>query len=1223
MRSRRWRALVLVLCTAAVALFVFRAYYGGPGLLFGDANFLWARSLITAELHQYLHVWRPAESGGMTGAIANASQDYLLVQTMFSLFGVAVSGVLVFPFLLTVAFLAFYGLARIIGADRFAAVCSALFFAGNPWIWDQLLAGHVAIVAAVSFSPLVFYALTRLYAGRTAFGFLLFALTAVELALDPRISLFVFAGLAIAGIAGFVLHYRAGARTAAFTFLAFALAAPVFAFVCNGSWTILYAFVKNANLVPFFYPPVEDAISYSAFSDLWHTLALSGYFIHFSWSRASQAGSTFMVWYACALVVLLLPLYAVRKRRLVVWLAIPALVAGLVLSMGAQGLPLPLLYGMYSHLPLMSLLREPIKFGYAAAFAMAVLLALALTSLRKGGRIVVGAAVFIVVLPIFTGTLSVPDGHGLQAFTARPDYVRLLSYFEQQRAKSGDFRIAVLPPWLAEQSLSNGAFFTVNPFVIQSEIPVIDAKLLNTANATAQHAWQAFYGLYWGTDAHPAATLADFGVKYVVVPSSAALSPGAAMTSFPISDSALNAAVLAGDPQFVPVYDDGVNRVFENRSFRSIYRTARTPIIAGAVPALVRQALPQDALGDAFASPGGTQPPPLASLSLGATALARCIDLHGALAERNAYYSVSKHNDYTGYWVASDWLLPGPDNYRDRILTRFPLPYAYTESRSAIDVPIESRSSRARVLVEAASVGSQAVLQVSIDGGVLRSFDVDSTALGWYDAGSVGAGRHDVRIIGSPAGAVARRVVLDDGTCAQASNRAEAGGDAYYIPGPTRAVAVSLGPKTTELRLEPLPLGGAQLNPPPQSFPTPEGAAALMWDLTPIASGQTFRTMTGLHRLFYVAPDGPATNGDWAFSNAAPYQINAGSKISGTTATLVGGRWPQRIDMLVDKLPNLQKTLIRVSVTGPLAGSTLTIWSGGNRVSSYELKPGYIVVPYLGSAYSISVATAANAAGSQTLALTVHDAGVLGTTQLVRIPGVAARVQGVPVKRVGSVLANYVLAQQGALEQTGLQRLNVDLPRAGGLLLELHGLRASAPGRAVVTAYYHVPAGTLPLTIADVQAGTSPADRVVGIPIVPYADRVALSITPISGEATVFSVRSAQLRVETQLAGGIIVRVPHVTVSGGNPVAADDREIERIPFANPRSGYLVANFTYEPNWSIDSQPHWAANGFANAWQVQGPGVMTYALQRLYLQLLAAGLVLWLCAVAAFIIWYRR
>jgi len=345
--SPRLRAFAAGTLAVAAVFFVFRNYYGGNGLLFGDANFMWSPSLLHAELAQLLHVWRPAASGGMPAAIANESQSYILLQALFSPLGIPLSTVLVFPFLLCIGAFSFYFFARTLGASRFGAFAGAAFFVANPWTIDQVLAGHVAILGAVSVSPLIFFAFLRLRQGATAYGFLLLAICAVELALDPRTSIFVFTGLVIAGMAGF-LRLRNSNAPLARAVLVFAIAAPFYAALCNGAWTMLYALSPYANLVPFFYPPVEDLSVFSWYSDFWHSLVLSAYFIHFSWTVADRFGPfSFVPWYASIVGLLLIPLWAAAKRRLSFALGAIAIVLGIVLSMGTRAVPAWAVYGLY------------------------------------------------------------------------------------------------------------------------------------------------------------------------------------------------------------------------------------------------------------------------------------------------------------------------------------------------------------------------------------------------------------------------------------------------------------------------------------------------------------------------------------------------------------------------------------------------------------------------------------------------------------------------------------------------------------------------------------------------------------------------------------------------------------------------------------------------------------------------------------------------------------
>lgn len=1173
--------------TVAAILFLFRNYYGGNGLLFGDANFMWSPSLLHAELVQFLHVWRPAASGGTSGAIANESQIYILFQALFAPLGIPLSTVLVFPFLLCIGAFTFYAFARSLGANRLGSFAAAAFFIANPWTCDQMLAGHVSILAAVCFSPFVFWTFVQLRQGRAGFGFLLLAAGAVELALDPRMSIFVFAGLIVAGLAAFLRLRSADAARGRVT-LAFSVLAPFFAAACNGSWTLLYALSPYANLVPFYYPPVEDFSVFSWFSDFWHSLVLSAYFIHYSWTVADTFGPwSFAPWYASVVGLLLIPLWAAAKRRLSFFLGACAIVLGIVFTMGTHALPAAVGYFVYTYVPLTSLLREPVKFSYLTVMGASVLIALAMARLRLLGRIVVVAALVIAIFPVFTGDFVVPDGYGFQDFTARPAYLKMLQFLETRHAKE-DFRIAVLPPWLAEQSLAKGQFYTDNPFVLQSEIPVLDAKLINTSNATSERAWQAFSGIYAGTDTHPAATLGELGVKYIVVPSGIKLSPAAALTPFASADDAMNAAIVKDDRNFVQVYANGGNRIFQDMLFKPLVRAAKTPLIAGEVPATLHQAMPAATFGDAFDPGVQPQPLPAGAVSIADTAIARCLETRTDLPARNAYYDVSKHEDWTGYWVAGDWTVNAPDSYRSRILQRFPLPFAYTESRSVITVRV--RAARAgELFAEAATTGTLASLQVRVDGGRQSAAPLQSDELHWIDLGPIRAGSHSVEFTGSVAGAILRRVVADNGACRQASTQA-APGKSYFIPGPTRIVTVNVGPQLSAVTVKPLALGGAADNPAAWSVPTAAGATAATWDYGPITSGRAFPSFSGYHRLAFLAPAGQPLPGTWQNSDAAKRNLS-----------LTGSRWPQRADVTVTTIPNGESTLIDLSIAGNVRGATVFVSAPGVRtigVPVDALRTPFLAIPYVGSSYTISLVTPANARGALSFGADVRAAVQTGPSYIFRIPAAAVAARPVQTHAAGAPIATYSLNADNNLQPAQNATLSVPVKAAQGLLLHLKGLAADSSGRATVTAFYDSWANLPPVKIADVAVGTKPADFDLAVPLLPFTETVAFSVLPSADSKVTLSLGAASLTDSDPLAGGTIVSIPAMHAGGASP-------------------YLTATFTYDPYWSIDSRPHWEVNGFANGWRASRGSVMVYGLQNLYLGLLAFGAALWLAALVLF------
>jgi hypothetical protein len=754
--------------------------------------------------------------------------------------------------------------------------------------------------------------------------------------------------------------------------------------------------------VPFFYPPVEDLSVFSWYSDFWHSLVLSAYFIHFSWSVADTFGPlSFVPWYASIVGLLVIPLWAAAKRRLSFALGSIAIVLGIVLSMGTRAVPAGAVYALYSHVPLMSLLREPVKFSYLTVMGASVLIALAMARLRMTWRVVLTAALIIAILPIVTGNLSVPDGYGFQEFTSRPAYLRMLHFLEKRSAKEA-FRIAVLPPWLAEQSLAKGQFYTDNPFVFQSEIPVVDAKLINTANVTSEQAWQAFYGIYAGTDAHPAATLGEFGVKYVVVPGTIGLSAAAALTPFGSADDALTAAILKSDRNFVPVYSDGENRIFQNLLFKPIVRGASTPIVAGDIPAILRQTMPAGTFGDSFSA--GERPPalPAGAIATADTPLGRCLDQHVELPARNAYYEVTKHDDWLGYWTASDWAVSASDMYRSRILQRFPLPFAFTESHSAISLRVNA-ARRGELFAEAATIGSAAPLLVSVDGRE-SIFPLRSDELHWLDIGRISAGSHLVAFTGSAPGTILRRVVADGGVCAGAGLVPAPRRNRYFVPGPIRSVTINIGPRFTSVAVKPLALGGNADNPRAWSIATPPDAVAAAWDYVPVTPGRPFPSFSGYHRLSFMKPAGVPLPGSWQASDAAKRDL-----------TLSGSRWPQRADVIISQIPDGASTIVDLSMTGTIRGTAIVVAAPGSRtmiVPVDSLRTPFVAVPFIGATYTISVITPANARGSMSFGADVRAAAPAGETRLLRIPGVAVATNAVRAPRVAPIIASYSLTKR-------------------------------------------------------------------------------------------------------------------------------------------------------------------------------------------------------------------
>lgn len=1187
-----------------VSLLLFRAYLFAGEPLYGDANFLWSRSLLHAELWQMLNIWRNS-SGGVSGAVMNASQSFILLQAILSPFGVPLSTVLVWPVLIASAFLAFRRFAYTLGATGWAAILAAAFYAGNPWLWDQLLAGHVAICAATALAPVVLSTAVRLYRGDAGAGWLLPALSALQLLADPRIALFVYAMLFIGGIVG-MLRLRTEWRNRALRFAVFSLTAPFAGVVANAWWTGMYAFTKSGNPVPSFYPPVEGIVTYSAFADFPHALALSGYFIHFDWQRMQQFGMpTFVLWYAAMLFLLLVPAL-LAKPRVARWAATAGVVVGVFMSMGSHAMPLAILYWMYSHIPLLSLLREPVKYDFVVALGIAILIALWLSSAARSARIVAAVAVLIAVFPIFSGNLSVPDGHGLQVFSQRSQFLDILGYLRSHRAPS-PYRIAILPPWLAEQSLAPGEFYTANPFVFQSDIPVVDAKLVNTGNTTDNYAWQAYYGLYWGTDSHPAQTLANLGIRYVVVEDDASLSAGAAYSSFAGVPSGEVHYLLSRDPGFRAVYHSGPYWIYKDRLFRGLLRTADRPVVGGPIAPAVRQALPSNALGDDI-DRTGTVALPRGVGSVGMNSLSVCVDRAPLDAITNAYTQVGKHNDYTGYWVASDWILRGPNTYSSRLLARFQAPYAFTRSRSSIRVPINSKGP-GTLFAQLGTLAVRADVHIAVDGHPVPLVTASEKGFEWYRLGPAGPGHHVVSIRGDDTGLLVAKVAMIDAACAHPLALA---GRRYFVPGPLVRASLHVGRTVTEVHMN----HGSRPAKLVARFFTPEGASVAAIDNVPQQSGLPFVALRGINGLDFYGASGRPISGHWSFYDGAPFQENGGSVITRRRLILHGGRWPQLAILPVSGVKPGQMTMLHFSSAGGINGAKVHIRSSDSAINTAidlaHLQSRYLLVPYLGSAYSVAISAPGNSVGGLVIErASVTSAVLLGTPHYFIIPSTATErsaTRGRPGR--GALLGRLRLHSDGSLVEESRRQASPFVPLHGNthVCLKLQAFSASEATNVSVIAYYAMPFSLQQRrVVASVQVGPVPSNLSLNVPMLPNAVGILFSLVPDSAYS-VLRDSNAAVSAVTGEAGGFRVVTPAENSAIGSALPYDRPSPEDMRVTRRVNGLLVGNFTYDPNWVIAGSRHWESDGYQNAWFVRGKNVsLRFPLQTEYsrLQLLAA------------------
>lgn len=1206
--------LAAIAAVVVIALALFRDYLFGGSLQYGDANYLWDPGLLSRELDAMHHIWRD-QSGGISGAIGDETQSFLLFQMLFAPFGIALSTVLPLVAAVAIAFLGFRRLAVALGGGGVVATIGATFYAGNPWFWDQILAGHLSICAAAALAPFTLHAVLDAYRGKRYAGWLLLGLCAIQLWIDPRTAMLVYPVVVAAGVGGAVDLRRQGSPW--FAFALFAVLAPVFGVLANGWWTGIYAFVPNGALVPPFYPPIEAETTYGAEADLPHALALSGYFLQFSWHRMLQLGlPVFALWYGSMLALLTIPAIAARSRPLRA-AAVAVLIVGFVASMGYHAIPLPVLDWAYGHVPAASLLREPVKFGFLVALAISILLVLWLQNASAKARWWAGIAVAIAVFPVVTGNLTSPDGHGLQVLSQRAQYADVLGYI-RSRDPDRRYRTAVLPPWLAEQRLTPDSFYVANPFVIQNDVAVIDAKLINTASATDNAAWLAFDGLYRGTDTHPAKTLGAFGIRFVVVLDGVTLSPGAADTPFNVSSDRLH-FILGGDPGFHAAYHVGNYWIYEDDDARPAIRAADGPLIAGPIPAAVRQALPAETLGDDI-DRRDAGAPPAGTITTALDPVSACADLGDYAAATNAYAAVGRHQDYTAFWVASDWIIRGPDTIDGRLIARLAVPYAFTRSSSSIDVPISTRRG-GTLYASLGTLGTRVDAHVSVDGRPSRAVRLDDGGLRWYALGEVPAGSHVVSIAGSAAGVAAGKIVVVAGGCPPPNGAL----DRYRIDGNIAQARVHLDADAVAISVD--EAGTAREA---ARIAAPPGAAAIAIDGAPVLSDVPFAVFRGAHGLTFLAPNGPSHAGPWALSDAAPFNVNPGSLAGKGALTLVGGRWTQLARSAVKAIPDGQPVLVGLRCDGRIDGATVEIDGAGGAVESrMQLSDACgrtIAYPFLGSEMTLAVVTPARARGKLTIRSTAVSAGAqVGDPAWFSLPTRATHLGRSAASAPGAVLMRTVLAPDGSLVETanGTRTVTQALHGQTQALLQLRGLRASEPVTVTLYAYYQMGVGDQrERATASFDAGTRRSSIDLRVPIAPGSVGIAIALRT-AGHA-VLSLDSATLRELPSSAGDYVAGVPRGGATRGSDLAFARTSQEKYVGKVPAGGAIVGDFTYDPSWTATgSTGHWIVDGRANGWtglpRGDAPVTVAFALAPAFaaLQILGALLVLLVFGVAAY------
>jgi hypothetical protein len=1196
-------------------LFVFRNYYGPDGLLFEDANYSWTRELLNAALLQFFHAWNPHFGGGMSSIIMNSTSFApLLLQTSVSFLGVPLSTVLVYPAVMILGFCGAYVLLRELGADRAGAALLALFYVGNPWYLDRTMFGHLAILFAAGVVPWLFWAMRRQRSAAHAYGLLTLALAALELLADVRIAYFAFVGLYLvvavqlagAAVRGGRKGFLSAARLPSVWYPALA---PFVALAVNAWWTLPFVLYANLNPIHSFYPPLEEVTDFSSHGDLFRDFALSGTWVRYSWTTMAGLGTVaFALWYAAfavlAATALVAPGASPERRALVA----VSIVAGLVLSTGTTYFPVETVYWFYQHVPFAAFFRDPNKFSFIVVLGLVVGVAAAWPRLGPRVKAAVTAATLLICLPLVSGQLHVPLGGGFQTFSERSHFVNLLAFLRRQPGFPA-FRIAVIPPWLAEQSLRPGAWYVANPFVFQLEVPVVDAKLISTGTATNQSAWRAFNGLYWGVDRHPAKTFSRLGVRYFVILDQAVISLGAQQSPYYGIDTRRIAAALLADPAIHEVFRDGAYHVYVDDAYVPLVRTAARPLVAGSLSDEVRAALPADELGDGIGQPEGRPaalPPGVAGF--GESALDRCLATSSGVTQFAAYAHVSQRADWFHYWSASDYPQQGTaDAALDRRLQRFALPFALSKSGRPFDIPIVARA-RAHVFVEAAGLTGHTLARAALDGGAPVTWAPSGFGFSWHDVGTVTAGKHVVTFTGSTIGTALKSVALAAGPCAaggiELARSAAGTGRVYFVPGQVSWPAIvrrsgrwTVRDAGTALSVDGRPRQAGAVS---SSGPLAPGVLAFGWDDVAVPEGVAFATLSGAHTLAGFSAEG--------------------RKLAGTRRSAGGAfAWNFRgVD------PGGRMT-IELASHSPV--STRVAIAYGER--SFEVRlaahasQSVLASPIGGDGVSVSVVGNPLRAAARALNVTAFRA-VERFHATVLVPASAVRIDGGGSVALLPAVAPAVrlrLGRDGASVETVTTPPVAFVDCHAGALdrLRIRGVRASTAEREVVTAYYKTLAGAVePRAVAEFDAGPAVRDVDLAVPPQPFMASVGFAIRRPDGTVGSLAARSIQFAAGLPDDGGYFVRVPDSAVArAALPVALSaGSDFERFSVARRFDGPLVGGFSYDDYWTYGDAPHLVANGTSNLWATNEPGNGSYRLQPLYLGLLAASGLAWSALIAA-------
>jgi|GEM_PF-3248465 len=1220
MKQRILLRVTTALVVFGAILFLFRQYFGPNGLLYGDSNLQWDRSLLDAALAQLAHSWAPALGGGRPSIIINYTTSALtLLQEAVSFAGIPLSTVLVYPAVLGVAYAGSWVAARRISGSAVSAHTVAIFFIGNPWIWDRVLLGHIAIIAAASVTPWILAVIVYRDRLRAAFVPLLFAACGIMLWCDTRISYMIFVGLVILGTYWIASSLRHRRPIQTFEGVAL-LVSPIAALFLNSWWTLPFLQLAGINPVRPFFPPLEDVLSYSRYADFSHNLVLSGSFLHFSWDRAGTHGTlAFICWYAAMLAVILTALFSGTSSRTLNIILRLGIVASLLISMGAALVPPDTALWLYAQVPMSAFFRDPNKLAFIAVLCIAILLSVRLRTASVRWRFGIMAAVVVAVLPVLGGDLRTTDGTGLQSFTERSNFVDVLHFITARRGFPS-FRVAQIPPWTAEVSLNPGEHPVAEPFVFQYTVPTMDAKLISVASDMNISAWRVFEDLYTGTDIHPDQSLARLGVKYLILNDSATLSAGAANTPFfNVSSVVVKHALDAA--KFKEVYRSGSLSVLENPAFDSLARGIAGPVIDGALPEHIRAVLPLSAIGDSVEAVDSRHRNwPFTTIGIGSSDRDACLSRTPRSALLLASDHVTAYADWKTHWVDSDYLQQGTgDAVLSRLLANYPLPYAFTASNAemsfTLDVPAGTR-----VAVEGALLAEPARVDYAIDVGTWKALPLPPRVLGWTELERVTAGRHRITIRGSRVGTVLRAIAVEplqrctEGYLAERPFPVSSiGGVGWVVPSSFSALTLTEKSGRFSFEARNISLNSAAVSERLRAHATIAGPGAdgILLDHLTTPIGVPFNVLLGYHRAEFFAKGAPISASPWTHlfngdptgeAGAARFQFDPRYTEEGAAAALSG-------------IAPGSAILLRLPFSGTPAGAEVRVYQKGLVLARYPLSsgPAYLTMPAYSDSIQITVHRE-RARGSLVLEPPQVFLGVALGDGVLDLPAGAVRApagRSLAYTHRGELVSSlHMFSDNRALVATETSEPYTTARGAQGLLV-YSGLNSSMNTRCALTITYEGAGGPLSRNVADLDVGSGPTNGRISIPILPRTTALLPRFDCENANAAL-SLASAELIFTASPETGMLLDIPSNARANAKAPAVSLDTISPEEFrVSGHPANIVSLSSFDPAWQFGNNDHFIVNGSENGWIDAGGDRILYTIQRQYQKDISIALWLWL------------